>query len=230
MNAADVPFGTNLVTLFRWFRLRLESHVAQGGDWRSVFDALRPFTQQIWQRLPIASRRRFLEHARAWWDVHRHRIAPEVETRIAAAMTTGHLKVVAGKICAIEQIERGALVHFRRRGHAVVETMQVGGIIECTGIVKDPRRTANRALRSLFDQRLARVDPLQIGIDVTAECAVIDPFGVPSERIYAVGPLTRAAFWEIIAVPDIRTQCAELAARLVHAKSLAARSSSFATL
>jgi uncharacterized NAD(P)/FAD-binding protein YdhS len=30
----------------------------------------------------------------------------------------------------------------------------------------------------------------------------------------AVGPLTRAAFWEIIAIPDIRNQCAELAAKL----------------
>jgi len=31
----------------------------------------------------------------------------------------------------------------------------------------------------------------------------------------AVGPLTRAAFWEIIAIPDIRNQSAELAARLI---------------
>jgi uncharacterized NAD(P)/FAD-binding protein YdhS len=30
-----------------------------------------------------------------------------------------------------------------------------------------------------------------------------------------VGPLTRSAFWEIIAIPDIRNQCAELAERLV---------------
>jgi uncharacterized NAD(P)/FAD-binding protein YdhS len=32
-----------------------------------------------------------------------------------------------------------------------------------------------------------------------------------------VGPLTRAAFWEIIAIPDIRNQCAALAARLAEA-------------
>ena len=42
-----------------------------------------------------------------------------------------------------------------------------------------------------------------------------------------IGPLTRAAFWEIIAIPDIRNQCAELAARLarVSETSIAARSS-----
>jgi uncharacterized NAD(P)/FAD-binding protein YdhS len=32
--------------------------------------------------------------------------------------------------------------------------------------------------------------------------------------LFAAGPLTRAAFWEIVAIPDIRNQCAELAARL----------------
>jgi uncharacterized NAD(P)/FAD-binding protein YdhS len=38
---------------------------------------------------------------------------------------------------------------------------------------------------------------------------------LPSGRLFAIGPLTRAAFWEIIAIPDIRNQCAELAERLV---------------
>jgi uncharacterized NAD(P)/FAD-binding protein YdhS len=92
--------------------------------------------------------------------------------------------------------------------------MQVAKIVECTGIVKNPLHTANPALRSLLGQGLARVDPLQIGFDVTAECALVDRLGVPSQRLFAIGPLTRAAFWEVIAVPDIRSQCAELAARI----------------
>jgi hypothetical protein len=55
---------------------------------------------------------------------------------------------------------------------------------------------------------------LEIGIEVTAQCALVDQFGVPSERLFAIGPLTRAAFWEVIAIPDIRAQCAALAAHL----------------
>jgi uncharacterized NAD(P)/FAD-binding protein YdhS len=61
---------------------------------------------------------------------------------------------------------------------------------------------------------LARPDPLGIGIDVDDNCAIIDRAGRASEVLYGVGPLTRAAFWEIMAVPDIRVQCAELAAHL----------------
>ena len=53
-----------------------------------------------------------------------------------------------------------------------------------------------------------------IGLDVAADNAVVRLSGQPSQRIFAVGPLARGAFWEIIAIPDIRQQCAELADNL----------------
>jgi uncharacterized NAD(P)/FAD-binding protein YdhS len=212
--AADVPFGAEITVLLRWLRRLAEAEMARGGDWRSVVDAIRPFTHEIWRRLSLQSKRRFLEHARAWWDVHRHRMAPEVEQRIAAAIAAGALTIVAGKICAVEATPHGALVHYRRRGERAERTMHVAKIVECTGIVKNPSGTANSALRSLLDQGLARVDPLQIGLEVTSRCALVDRFGVASERLFAIGPLTRATFWEVIAIPDIRSQCAALAAHL----------------
>ena len=39
----------------------------------------------------------------------------------------------------------------------------------------------------------------------------MDAHGQASDRLFAVGPITRAAFFEIMAVPDIRVQCAGLA-------------------
>ena len=211
----DVPFGASAGRLLRWFRNRIHAHVVHGGDWRSVVDAIRPFTQRLWRELPVASKRRFLEHVRAWWDVHRHRMAPEVETRIAQALATGRLTLIAAKVVSIEQNVTGALVCYRRRGHSDISNMQVGTIVDCTGIIKDPHATTNPAMRSLLDQRLARVDPLHIGIDIGADCAIVNRDGHPSRRLFAIGPVTRAAFWEIIAIPDIRNQCAELAVRLV---------------
>ena len=227
----DVPFGADISHLLRWFRSRVDAHVAQGGDWRSVIDGLRPYTQRLWRELPPASKRRFLEHARAWWDVHRHRMAPEVEARITDAVCAGRLTVMAAKVAGIEPNEAGARVRYRRRGRSEILRMQVGAIVDCTGIVKDPLASANPAVRSLFDRGLARVDPLHIGIETGADCAIVNHDGVPSRRLFAVGPLTRAAFWEIIAIPDIRNQCAELAAKLAHvneaslAELIAARSS-----
>jgi len=230
IDEADVPFGAGISHLLRWFRSRVDAHVAQGGDWRSVVDGLRPYTQRLWRELPPASKRRFLEHARAWWDVHRHRMAPEVEARITDALCAGRLNVVAAKVAGIEPNEAGALIRYRRRGQSEIRTMQVGAIVDCTGIVKDPLASANPAVRSLFERGLARVDPLHIGIETAADGAILNQDGAPSQRLFAVGPLTRAAFWEIIAIPDIRNQCAELAAKLAHvdeaslAELIAARS------
>jgi uncharacterized NAD(P)/FAD-binding protein YdhS len=140
--AADVPFGAEITVLLRWLRRLAEAEMAHGGDWRSVVDAIRPFTHEIWRRLSVQSKRRFLEHARAWWDVHRHRMAPEAEQRIAAAIAAGALTIVAGKICPVEAAPHGALVHYRRRGERGEHTMQVAKIVECTGIIKNPNRTA----------------------------------------------------------------------------------------
>jgi uncharacterized NAD(P)/FAD-binding protein YdhS len=215
VTAAEVPFGADFNHLFRWFRDRVACHVAEGGDWRSVVDGIRPHTQRIWRLLSMSSRRRFLEHARAWWDVHRHRMAPEVESRIADAIRSGHLTVIAAKLVGVEQSAAGACVFYRRRGESNVARHNVAKVIDCTGIIKDPTHTTNRAIRSLLDQGLARVDPLRVGLEISSDCAIVDRHGAPSKRLFAVGPLTRAAFWEIIAVPDIRDQCAELAARLV---------------
>jgi uncharacterized NAD(P)/FAD-binding protein YdhS len=223
----EVPFGASISQLLRWFRGRVDAHAAKGGDWRGVIDGVRPYTQRLWRELPPASKRRFLEHARAWWDVHRHRMAPEVEARITHALYDGRLRVMAAKVAAIEPNEAGARVRYRRRGQSDIRSMQVGAIVDCTGIVKDLIASANPAVRSLLDRGLARVDPLHIGIEIDPNCAIVGRDGVPSRRLFAVGPLTRSAFWEIIAIPDIRNQCAELAAKLarVSETSIAARSS-----
>ena len=214
IDAADIPFGTDIAYLARWFRRIVAWNAGRGGDWRSVVDGIRPFAQQIWRDLTPASRRRFLQHLRAYWDVHRHRLAPAVDTRLKAAVAMGRLSIVAGKITGIERHDRGARVTLRRRGETAVETLDVAATVECTGIVTDPLATTNPLLRSLFDQGLARPDPLRIGIEVTPDCAIVDAAGASSQRLFAVGPLTRAAFWEIVAVPDIRLQCAALARRL----------------
>jgi uncharacterized NAD(P)/FAD-binding protein YdhS len=217
----QIPFGASASQLLRWLRHRIDSHSAQGGNWRSVVDGLRPFTQRLWRELPLDSRRRFLEHARAWWDVHRHRMAPEVESRITKAIADHRLTLMAAKIVDISSNATGTRVHYRRRGHAEIESLEADTIVDCTGILKNLEATSNPAVRSLFDQGLARIDSLHIGIEVAPDCAIINRSGLPSRRLFAVGPLTRAAFWEIVAIPDIRNQCVQLAERMIRNATIA---------
>jgi uncharacterized NAD(P)/FAD-binding protein YdhS len=212
---SQVPFGAGASQLLCWLRQLVDTHREQGGNWRSVVDGLRPFTQRLWRELPPESRWRFLEHARAYWDVHRHRMAPEVEARIAKAVADRRLTVMAAKALDISPNSSGASVRYRRRGQAEIERLQVGAVVDCTGIAKNPDTSGNPVIRSLFDQGLARIDPLRMGIEVAPDCAIVNRGGFPSGRLFAVGPLTRAAFWEIVAIPDIRNQCAQLAERIL---------------
>jgi uncharacterized NAD(P)/FAD-binding protein YdhS len=214
VNRAEVPFGTEVSYVLKWLRRRAESARAQNWDWRAVVDGLRPFTQDIWQSWSAPTKRRFLRHARSWWDVHRHRSAPEVDRHIKDAIASGQLKVVAGKVKTIETDTCGATVTYRRRGSTEAEVVRVAKIAQCIGVSVNPHDSRNPLLQSMLAQGLAQPDPIGIGIDVTADCAVIDRFGRPSKRLVAVGPLTRGRFWEIVAIPDIRAQCAQLAEQI----------------
>jgi uncharacterized NAD(P)/FAD-binding protein YdhS len=225
IDAADVPFGTDISYCLRWLRRIAtdDTGLLPGQDWRAAIDALRPFIRELWQSWPDSAKRRFLRHARAFWDVHRHRTAPEIDARLRAAMASGQVKVIAGKVANIAiRPDGGATVSYRRRRSGEMESMRVAKIVTCTGVSVAPRDSTNPALQNLLEQGLIRPDPIGIGLDVTPDCAVIGRSGKPSEKLFALGPLTRGRFWEITAIPDIRQQCAELAQRILNRTLVAA--------
>jgi len=51
---------------------------------------------------------------------------------------------------------------------------------------------------------------------VTPQAEAIDVRGEANPRLLVLGPMTRGAFWEIVAVPDIRLQTWDVARRLSH--------------
>ena len=155
-----------------------------------------------------------MRHAGAWWNVHRHRLAPEIENRVAAALRSGRLTVMAAKVSAVEARTEGARIRYRRRGGTATETMDADKIVDCRGVVSVPYRPINPVVRDLLARGRARLDPLQIGLDVARDGALIDRSGRTSQRLFAIGLLARAALWEIISVPEIRNQCAEVASRV----------------
>lgn len=185
--------------------------------WRNAVDELRPFTQPMWANASEAERARFLRHLRPWWDVHRHRLAPEVADRLAAMQDRGQLHVLAGKTIAFTPEDGGVAMTWRPRGSDASETMRVRRIVNCTGPLGDLNRTTDPLLVALRERGAIRPDAAHLGIDVNGVGQVIGADGRASERLYALGPMTRGAFWEIVAVPDIRRQTWDVARRLSNA-------------
>jgi uncharacterized NAD(P)/FAD-binding protein YdhS len=206
---------TRVNALTRFLRRRSLEASAAGGSWQAVIDELRPLTTDIWQTMTIPDRKRFLRHLRPWWDTHRHRVAGPVAARIAAARDSGQLRIIAGRIrsYAIGPHEQ-VTVTYRPRFKDRLDQIHVGRVVNCAGPESDFARIRDPLVRRLLDKGLVRPDPLNLGLDVTRNCALLDRDGAISRRLFAVGPVTKGTFWEMTAVPDIRQQAEFLADQL----------------
>ena len=220
LQQADVPLGSGVPEFVRWFRDLVRSTERRGGGWRDVVDGLRPHNQSIWQSWSDVSKRQFLRHLKAWWDIHRHRMAPQVSERLSEAIADGRLRVIAGRVLDVRAERKGSAAGLQRRNSQIVEEIRVAQIYDCAGVIGNPEKSSNPLIRSLLAAGTARADRLHIGLDVSSEGALISQQGIRNDRIFAVGPLTRAAFLEIEAIPDIRVQCQRLATALLSQPSL----------
>jgi uncharacterized NAD(P)/FAD-binding protein YdhS len=207
--AGPRPEGDTLSAMTRDVRARVRE-----GHWGEVIDGLRPHNQAVWREASPKVRGRFLRHLRAWWDVHRHRIAPEVGERIAALRATERLALAAGRILRVQPAPAGVWVEWRPRGRQDVIRSRFDRVVNCTGPMADLERSPDPLLRKLFADGAVRADANRLGLETDAALHVLDAQGRPNPRLYAVGPTVKGVLWEIVAVPEIRVQVAELASRL----------------
>jgi hypothetical protein len=138
-------------------------------------------------------------------------MAPEVSAAIERLRAEGRLELAAGRLEAVERTPEGALARWRVRGEHREATAAVARVINCTGPESDPARADSRLLRALLESGAARRDPLGLGLDVDVEGRVRTADGCRQSRLFAMGPLSRGALWEIVAVPEIRVQARALA-------------------
>lgn len=202
-------------SLMRAIRQEVNQAVAQGADWRSVLDALRPQTQRLWQALPLTEQRRFLRHVRPYWEVHRHRIAPTIASRLAKVLQTGQLQIHAGRIQAFDEGVSGVTVTIRQRRTQELIQVRSSLVINCTGSECDYRRLASPLMQQLLTTGLACPDPLSLGLAVTEDGALIDRSGKASQQLYTLGSPRKGKLWETTAVPEIRVQAAQMAKNLM---------------
>lgn len=199
LHAEEIP--KNLKQLIRYLRNKSEAFMETGGDWRAVINSLRPYTQLLWQQFTVVEKKRFLRHLLPYWDIHRHRMAPQVAARINAARTQGQLKIMKGRPISVQNYDM---------------KIQFDYIINCTGPASITQlHNTHPLLNNLMTQQLVHADPLGIGIAVAPNCAVLNSEKKPSDWLFALGPPTRGTFWECTAIPDIRRQSYSLAMLLL---------------
>lgn len=183
-------------------------------SWRDGVDGLRPLTQRLWVGLDDAERARFLRHLRLYWDVHRHRMAPEVADAIALMRSSGQLEVAAARLVDFQIEGDAAIARYRPRGRKDVRAVRVARVINCTGPAC--LRSAGGALvQRLLARGLLCLDGLGLGVEAAFDGACLDWRGRRSPVLYAAGPLLRGVLWESTAIPEIRAQAEALSERLL---------------
>lgn len=187
-------------------------------NWRQAVDSIRPVTQQLWTLWSDTEKRRFIRHMRCIWDVHRHRIAPEVGAMIDTMIKSGQLKIIAARVVSMEEDAQDIKVTISPRGKKGEEILEVARVINCTGADSNVKTIDEPLVEQLRNAGLLLSDPFGLGPTITSNWALINKDGKPSEVLYVVGPLLKGQLWESIAVPELRAQAAQLADHLIKSK------------
>ena len=200
----------NLRRALRAVRVAATAAEERGLHWQTVVDALRASTEPFWGALCAADRRRFVQHLRPYWDVHRHRLPPATAERLATLVGDGRLRVRAARIRGASVTKSGiAVTTHERRGEA---TTHYDWIVNCTG-PSFSKHSCRGLERRLLERGLLIADPLALGFATTPDGRAFGAHG-PVEGLYVLGPACRSQRWEHTAVPELREQARALAVAL----------------
>lgn len=195
----------------RVLRARAREAVAAGKPWQWTMDALRHHGETLWRHASTEERARFLRHLARYWDIHRHRIAPESAAMLDAAAASGRLRVRAARVLAIDDGGGIARVRFRGRGMGDDEAIEVAHVVNATGIETAFHRSRRPLLPAMHARGVAAPGPLGLGIATGTDGAVLDGRGRASPGLLTLGAPRIGELWESIAIPELRVQARRIA-------------------
>jgi uncharacterized NAD(P)/FAD-binding protein YdhS len=198
----------------RELRLGAELDKRSGRPWQWRIDANRHHAQALWSGLPAGEKRRFLRHARTYWDVHRHRIADFERPRLDADVAAGKLVLHAGRVGAIDPSTTSLRIHVHPRIGAT-RVIEVGLLLNSLGFELDYRRSDAPLVQGLLRSGTARPGELGLGFDTDTLGRVRAVDGRPWPTLFTLGTARIGQLWETTAAHEIRQQAAELAGAIV---------------
>jgi uncharacterized NAD(P)/FAD-binding protein YdhS len=200
--------------LFRLVRQYSREAQDRGGDWREAITFVRTLVPRLWAKLPVRERRRFVRHARAYWDIHRHRLPPSVRSAIDTLRDAQRLTVHAGRILRLEPVGDQVRVTWRPRGQDETAVLLVDRVVNCTGPDYRCRSSRDPLIGNLVANGLIQPDELDTGLRTVSTGRVLNLMGHATRGLYYVGPMLRADHWEATAVQELREHAERLARQL----------------
>jgi uncharacterized NAD(P)/FAD-binding protein YdhS/predicted metal-dependent enzyme (double-stranded beta helix superfamily) len=209
------PQGVRAVDLLRRLRHVAARPGVQGVDWRSVVDGVRPHTAALWQNMSQGERRLFLTRLRPFWEVHRHRMALAIAERFGELRDCDWAVRVAGRVVSVHAEVDAVRLIIARRGDDKVVEIDAKWVVNCTGPAPSNSAQSNPAIGSLLVDGWLQPDALGLGVETGSGGSAIDRDGRDVPDLFVVGTLRKPAVWESTAVPELRSQAAVAAERIV---------------
>lgn len=161
----------------------------RGGDWREVLMRMRDLAPKLWRNLSEIERRRFIRHARVYWDVHRHRMPIAIAEQVLSLQRSRQLQVRAGCIQQLRADGNRIAAMWRPRGRRDTQDLRVDRVVDCSGADGRLESTNDILLRYLIDAGLASPDPTGLGLRTGQYGALVDADGKSAKRLFYLGPM-----------------------------------------
>ena len=187
-------------TLRQMLRM-VRTKIAEHGDWRAVFDALRPHTQSMWQRLATREQQQFLSRLMPLWGVHRHRMAPEIADTMENEISAKKTRIIASKKMEV-MLQDGTL-----QVTTATETFTPSHILNCTGLELNIAKSGNALLKQLLADGMVEAHVTGLGIAADKNHRA---WGALYPDLYVIGSLLTGQLLESTAVPELRNEAASV--------------------
>jgi uncharacterized NAD(P)/FAD-binding protein YdhS len=201
----------NASVLLRKIRRTISDANRLGLPWHSVIDAVRADAQVLWPKLPLSTRSRIVRHLRVYWDVHRFRIAPQVEDVLNRRIADGSLSIAAASLAGAASGRHGVTITTRPRDGGPVRTLEADHVVVTTGPGHGSLLKTQPYLAGLARLGRIKADPLGLGIAVNARSRVLDAEDRPQPTLLVAGPLARATFGELMGLPQVSAHTVSVA-------------------
>jgi uncharacterized NAD(P)/FAD-binding protein YdhS len=194
----QLPHLASPRAVLRWLR--------QQHDWRAAIAALRPITSELWQAFDERERRQFLRHPMRYWEIHRHRMAPQVAAQLHEHLGAGNIAIHK---CNIGRVDLSRRIHLHNTNGEV--SVEYDWLVLCTG-PSDDVPSAGGLLATLISAGAARRGHAGLGIDsdpVTGALTSAD--AAVHSNVFVIGTMRRGTLWETTAIPELRSQAKAIA-------------------
>lgn len=204
------PFGdflsspeTHASRLLARIRATIRAAAQDGLTWHAVLDQVRAQGSALWSDLPVVERRRIVRHLRPYWDVHRFRIAPQVEDVLDREIAAGRLEVMAASIDRAETKDDAIRSLIKRRGRSLLEKREFDAVVVTTGPAHGGLLSSQDWLQHLGKEGHIKIDPTGLGLACNEYAWALRADGTADCSLFIAGPLARGQFGELMGFPQV---------------------------